>query len=112
MQLGIPPSLPNILFGAAFTICLILALNKLSGWLEKFKWLGAVILGSAITGVAMSLGDDLVISQNNLGNPWFRPVFGYVLPFFLVNSLAVVGAVVWTKYQHRKNFSRIVIESE
>lgn len=112
MQLGIPPALPNILFGAAFTICLILALSMLSGWLGKLKWLGTVVLGNAITGVAMFFGDDLVISQVNMGNPWFRPIFGYVLPVFLVNSLAAVGVVVWYKYQHRKNFSRIVFESE
>jgi hypothetical protein len=103
LQLGISPSLPNIVFGISFAICLVLALARLPGWAAKLKWLGIVVLGSAITGVLMFLGDDVVIDQVNLGNPWFRPVLGYALPVFVINVLAIAGIALWVRQSYRKS---------
>ncbi len=94
---GIQPGFLNIPLGMAFAVCLYLALRELPDWRNKLKWLGTVILGSALTGSLMFMADDFVIAQVDAGNLWFRPVLGYAFPVFFVNVLALVGIWAWIR---------------
>lgn len=99
MQLGIARSTIDIPLLIAFSSCLILSLRELPSWRVRLKWLGTVLIGSMTTGLLLFNADSLVISQVNAGNPWFQPVFGYSLPVFLTNGLALIGIWIWARRQ-------------
>ena len=98
MLMGISTTPVNLFFGIGFATCFLLALRVLPAWKTRLTWLGATFLGSIITGGAMFFADNIVITQVDAGNPWFRPVLGFAFPVFVVYVLTVIGVMFWLKY--------------
>jgi hypothetical protein len=99
--LGVSKLLVEIIFGLAFVACLGLGLRNLENWPTRFKWLGAILLGSLSTGVLVSFADGIVRAQVNLQNPFFTPLFGVSLPVLLVNSLTLIALCLWVRFLPR-----------
>ena len=103
MQLGLTISMIEISLGLAFITCLILGLRELPSWRIRLTWLGTILLGGIATGLLMSLADPLIIAKVDAGNPWFRPIFGFSLPVFLVIMLTFLGLWGWARWEHRES---------
>lgn len=99
VQLGIAKTAVEIPFALAFAACLAMGLRQLPSWHIRLRWLGAILLGSVVTGVLMVLADPFIIAQVDAGSGWFRPIIGYSLPVFVVNVLALVGLWLWSRWQ-------------
>ena len=97
VQLGVVKTAVDIPLALAFAACLAIGLRQLSSWRVRGKWLGTVFLGSAATGMLMVFADPLIITQVDAGNGWFQPIMGYSLPVFVVNGLALVGILIWSR---------------
>jgi hypothetical protein len=99
--LGIPKYTIDIPFGLAFIVAFILGVWSLGNWRTRFKWLGALLLGSLPVGVFLMYANILVFSQVNQGNPLFRPLLGFSLPVVFVNAAALFGLWIWWKQANK-----------
>lgn len=98
--LGIPKSVLDIPFGLFFLMGFIVALYWLGDWKTRLKWLGALVLGSMPAGLFIMNINGWVISQIDLENRFFQPLFGFALPVFIFNAAVFVLLRVWWKYSN------------
>lgn len=96
-NLGIHKYIIDIPFGLAFIIVFITGVWALGDWKTRLKWLGAIMLGSIPSGFFMMKANALVLAQVDLGNPFFRPLFGWSLPVIIVN--AAVCLALWISWK-------------
>src|SRR4030067_924640 len=94
VYLGIPKYIIDIPFGLAFITAFILGVWTLGDWRTRFKWLGAILLGSVPAGLFLMKANDLVQAQVNQGNPLFQPLLGWSLPVVVVD--VIVFLALWT----------------
>ncbi len=102
--LGVPKSVIEIPLGLAFSVCLILGLRTLGTWRTIAKWIGAVLLGSFLTGISLMQANEIVQTQINQGNLWFQPVWGFSLPVLIVNGLVFICLGIWWYRAGRLSF--------
>lgn len=97
LQLGVTKTAVEVPLALAFTACLAFGLRLLPSWKARFKWLGAILLGSMATGILMVAADPVFTVGVDARTFWFRPVLGYVLPVLLTNLLAGAGLWLWSR---------------
>jgi len=69
-------------------------MGELAGWRLRLKWLASLCIGLLAQGPLLMLANRVTQAQVNLGNPFFRPVFGFSLPVVVTNALALLALVV------------------
>ena len=107
VYLGIPKYIIDIPFGLAFIIAFILGVWTLGDWRTRFKWLGAILLGSVPAGLFLMKANDLVQAQVNQGNPLFQPLLGWSLPVVVVNVIVFLALWIWWKRANKMYYSSI-----
>jgi len=107
VYLGIPKYIIDIPFGLAFITAFILGVWTLGDWRTRFKWLGAILLGSVPAGLFLMKANDLVQAQVNLGNPLFQPLLGWSLPVVVVDVIVFLALWIWWKRANKMYYSSI-----
>ena len=110
-NLGIPKYLIDIPFVLAFIILFILGVWALGDWRTRFKWLGAIMLGSVPSGLFLVKANAIVLAQVNQGNPLFRPLLGWSLPVIIVNVIVCLVLWIWWKWKNKMDYGSLKIES-
>ncbi len=91
--LGVPEAAVHVIFLAAATTGLVIAVRHLAGWRARLEWLGAGCLGFVIPGPLLMYADRITRIQVGSGNPYFRPVLGWSLPVVLVSLVVGIALV-------------------
>jgi len=91
--LGWSAAVVHVFFLGIAIVGLAVVMRNLSGWRTRLKWLGAVFVGFVGQGPLLMYANRITQKQVGLGNPYFRPVFGWSLPVVIVSVVAAIVLV-------------------
>lgn len=92
---GVTKLVVEIPLALFFVACLVFALKLLDSWRIRLNWLAATLIGSASSGILLTVLDGWIRESVNKGVPIFRSVFGYSMPVLLIFCLAFICVLIW-----------------
>lgn len=107
-NLGIHKYYIDIPLCLAFISAFITGVLALGDWRTRFKWMGAIILGSFPSGLFIMKANSIILAQVNRDNYLFRPVLGWSFPVIIVNVVVCLALFVWWKKAKNLNKNTLI----